>query len=170
MNDEDVRHEDVRQEIVEVKRLFEKQKAAQESTAAEQAAETQEQMRIMTELQGKKEQGGQTQEASGTGDEERDPSASPTRREDPSSTSEGVVSVEVGSREHQPGESGQGRDYGLTGEPTRTPIWSSAIHGEAKDGTPGPERPRNFSGITITVDGVCKILPFRQSVHVGSER
>ena len=51
----------------------------------------------MTELQGKKEQGGQTQEASGTGDEERDPSASPTRREDPSSTSEGVVSVEVGS-------------------------------------------------------------------------
>ena len=35
MADADVRHEDVRQEIVEVKRLFEKQKAAQESTAAE---------------------------------------------------------------------------------------------------------------------------------------
>ena len=38
MNDEDVRHEDVRQEIVEVRRRFEEQKAVQESKAPEQAA------------------------------------------------------------------------------------------------------------------------------------
>ena len=80
MNDEGVRHEDVRQEIAEVRRLFEEQKSVQESKAAEQAAQTQELMRIMAELQGKKEQGGQTREASATGDEERDPSASPTPR------------------------------------------------------------------------------------------
>ena len=66
MNDEDVRHEDVRQEIVEVRRRFEEQKAVQESKAARQAAQTQELMRIVTELLGK-EQGGQTQEASSHG-------------------------------------------------------------------------------------------------------
>ena len=105
MNDEDVRHEGVRQEIVEVRRLLEEQKAVQESKAAEQAAPTQELTRMMTEVLGKKEQSGQTQERSATGDEERDPSASPTPREDPSSTSEGAVSVEVSPRGDQPGVS-----------------------------------------------------------------
>ena len=120
MNEDDVRHEDVRQEIVQVRRIFEEQKAVQESKAAEQAAQTQELMRMMTELLGKKERGGQTQEVSATGDEERDPPALPTPREDPLSTGEGAVSVEVGSRGDQPGESGQDRDYGLTGESTST--------------------------------------------------
>ena len=73
---------------------------------------------MMTDLLGKKEQGGQTLEASATGHEERDPSASPTPREDPSSTSEGAVSVEVAPRRDQPGESGQDRGYGLTCECT----------------------------------------------------
>ena len=87
MNDEGVRHEDVCQEMVEVRRLFEQQKAVQESKAAEQADQTHQLRRMMTELLGKNEQGGQTQEASATGDEERNPSASPAPREDPSSTS-----------------------------------------------------------------------------------
>lgn len=73
-------------------------------------------MRMMTELLGKKEKGGQTQKALATGGEERGPSASPNPREDPSSTSEGAVSVEVGPRGDQPGESEQDTDYGLTGE------------------------------------------------------
>lgn len=60
---------------------------------------------MLTEFLGKK-QCRQTQEASATGDEERDPSASPTPREDPSSTGEGAVSIDVASREDQPGESG----------------------------------------------------------------
>ena len=55
-----------------------------------------------------------------TDDEERDPSTSPTSREDPSSTGEGAVSVEVGPRGDQSGESGQDRDCGLTGESTST--------------------------------------------------
>ena len=74
---------------------------------------------MMTELL-RKEQGGQTQEASATCDEERDPSASPTPREDPSSNSEGAVSFEVGPLGDLPGESGQGSDYDLTGESTST--------------------------------------------------
>ena len=65
-------------------------------------------MRMITELLGKKEQGGQTKEASAMGDQERDPSASSAPREDLSSTREGVVPVEVGPRGDQPGKSGQG--------------------------------------------------------------
>ena len=118
MDDEDVRRGRSSREVV--RRLFEEQKAAQESKAAEHAAQTQELMRMTTELLGKKEQVGQTQEASATGDEERDASASSTPREDPSSTSEGAVSVEVGPRGDQPCESGHDLDYGLNGESTST--------------------------------------------------
>ena len=116
MDDEDVRHGDV-QEIVEVKRLFEEQTFVQESKAAEQAAQTQKLMRMVTELLGKKEQGGQTKEALVTGGEDRDTSASPTPREYPLSISEGA---ELGPQGDQPGEGEQDGDYGLTGEPTRT--------------------------------------------------
>ena len=70
MDDEDVRRGRSSREVV--RRLFEEQKAAQESKAAEHAAQTQELMRMTTELLGKKEQVGQTQEASATGHEERD--------------------------------------------------------------------------------------------------
>lgn len=68
MNNEDIRHEDVRQEVAEVRHIFEKQTTVQESKAAEKAAHPQELMRMLTEFLGKK-QGGQTQEASATGDE-----------------------------------------------------------------------------------------------------
>ena len=55
MNDEDLRHKDAQKEIVKVRHSFEQQEDVKESKAAEQAAQTQELMRTMTELLGKKE-------------------------------------------------------------------------------------------------------------------
>ena len=81
-----------------MRHIFEEQKAVYEGKAAEQAAQTQGMIRMMTELRGKKGHDGQTQEASATGSEERGLSASPTPQEESSSTSEGAMFVEVGPR------------------------------------------------------------------------
>ena len=93
-------------------------KAAEQKAAdrtAEQTKQFDQMMRMMARLdQGrleeKEKQDGQSRETFAAGDENEAPALP--------ASGDSVVSVEVGPREDQPGESGQNRDYGLYGEST----------------------------------------------------
>ena len=54
------------------------------------------------------------------------------------------MSVEVGPRGDQPGESGQDRDYGLTGESTSTRDGRQQYMGVPKMVPPNPKRRGDF--------------------------
>lgn len=124
---------------------------------------------MIFELLGKKDQSGPPQEASATVGKERGLSALPTPRENPSSTSEGAVSDDVAPRRSQPGESGEDRDYGLPDQSIRTRGISQQFMGVPKTVPPIVTDQGGFSGISRTSGGVCKVLPFSQSVHIESE-
>ena len=94
------------EEVVELRRIVESEiesrKASDERherVAAEQAAQSMELMRMMTELLGKKneEQGERTHEAPAVDDEERGSPVSSEPQDLRSHTGEGAVPVEVGS-------------------------------------------------------------------------
>ena len=81
------------------------------------------------------------------------------------------MSVEVGPRGDQPGESGQDRDYGLTGESTSTRDGRQQYMGVPKMVPPNPKRRGDFPEFREQVMVYAKYyVPFRQSVRVGSER
>ena len=83
------------------------------------------------------------------------------------------MSVEVAPRRDQPGESGQDRGYGLTCESTinSTRDGRQQYMGVPKMVPPNPKRRGDFPEFREQVMVYAKYyVPFRQSVHVGSER
>ena len=111
----------LRQQVVEER----ESRAAAEKAAADRAAKQQQHDDVMQALarlgmpREEQRQGDQAQAASITGGEVGNP-ASPSQVLPSAAQGEGGVPVEVGPRADRFGESGQDRDYGLTGESARS--------------------------------------------------
>ena len=111
------------------------------------------------QLEEKEKQDGQSRETSAAGDKDEAPALP--------ASGDSIVSVEVGPREDQPGESGQDRDYGLYGESTNDTPGGRRSFMTVTKMAPPTQRSGWFPSISRENKSFLEVQRFRECTHLG---